>query len=112
MHDEQDPVLRRLFAQQEKSLPSEDFMLRLGKRIDARERMRRGRLLLAIGGSVALAALSAPWVAQAASALIQLAAAGIGASDPLLQLPLTWLVLGATAVGCLPVIYLWRTGRW
>lgn len=112
MHDEQDPVLRRLFAEQEKSLPSDDFMVKLGKRIDARERVRRGRRLLMISGCIVLAALGAPWVAQATSALIQLAAAGIGASDPLLQLPLTWLVLSATAVGCLPVIYLWRTGRW
>jgi hypothetical protein len=44
--------------------------------------------------------------------LIELTAAGVSTIGPLLYIPLTWWVVSATAVGCSPVIYLWRTGRW
>jgi hypothetical protein len=112
MHDEQDPVIRRLFAEQEKSRPSEDFMLRLGEAMDAQDRVRRVYRVLAVIACVVLAALSAPWVAQATSMLIELAAAGLGSSGQLLHLPVAWLVLVATAAACSPVIYLWRTRQW
>jgi hypothetical protein len=112
MSDEQDPAIRRLFAEQEKSRSSDDFMLRLGKRIDARERARRVYGILATAACVILAILSAPWLAQMTSKLIELAAVGIDTAGPLLHVPLTWLLLGATAAGWSPVIYLWRTGRW
>lgn len=112
MRDEQDPIIWRLFAEQQKSRSSADFMLRLGKRIDARERMHRAYGILTIAACVILAMLSAPWVAQGTSKLIELLVVGIGTSEPLFHVPLTWLLLGATAAGCSPVIYLWRTDRW
>jgi hypothetical protein len=112
MRDDPDPVIRRLFAEQEKSRPSDDFMLQLGKRIDARQRVGRAKGILAIVICLVLSALSAPWIAQIASALIGLAAAGIGGGAPLLHAPLAWLVVAATVTGWSPVIYLWRTGRW
>lgn len=112
MRDEQDPVIRRLFAEQEKSRPVDDFILELSERIDARERVRRLYGVLAVVLGLALAALSAPWIAQATSMLIELTAAALSGGGPLLRAPLAWMVLAATAVGWSPVIYLWRTSRW
>ena len=112
MRDDQDPVIRRLFAEQEKSRPVDDFILELSERIDARERVRRLYGVLAVVLGLALAALSAPWIAQATSMLIELTAAALSGGGPLLHAPLAWMVLAATAVGWSPVIYLWRTSRW
>lgn len=112
MRDDQDPIIGRLFAEQDPGLPPDDFMLRLGKRLDEQERARRVYRVLAIIACLALSALSAPWVAQITSAtLIGITEVG-NTMGTLLYLPLTWLVVGATAAGCSPVIYLWRTGRW
>ena len=111
MRSDQDPDIRRLFAEQERSRPSDDFMLRLAKRIDARQRVRRINGILAIVVCLVLSAVSAPWIAQSASALVDLTAAGIRTAGPL-QSPMIWLIVAATAVGWSPVIYLWRTGRW
>jgi hypothetical protein len=112
MSDEKDPVIWRLFAEQDQRLPSEDFMFRLGRRIDAQQRARRVRGAVAIIACLLLSALIAPWIAQLTAVLIGLAAATVSASGPLLSRPLIWLVVGATLAGCSPVIYLWRTGRW
>jgi hypothetical protein len=112
MHDDQDPVIRRLFAEQERSRPSDDFMLQLGKRIDARQRGRRANGILAIVLCLVLSAVSAPWVALLASTLVDATAAGVRTGGPLFQSPMTWLVVAATAIGWSPVVYLWRTGRW
>jgi hypothetical protein len=112
MRDNQDPVIRRLFIEQDQNLPRDDFMLQLGKRLDEQRRVRRVYRLLAIIACVVMSTLSAPLVAQILSRLIELAAAGVSTIAPLLYLPLAWLVVGATAAGCSPVIYLWRTGRW
>jgi hypothetical protein len=112
MSDSQDPIIRRLFTEQDQSLPSDDFMLKLSKRIDERQRVRRVYRVLAISACLVLSTVSAPWVAQITSTLIEFTAGGINSIGPLLHAPLTRLVVGATAVGCSPVIYLWRTGRW
>jgi hypothetical protein len=112
MRDDQDSVIWRLFAEQSHALPSEDFTLKLSKRMYERQRVRRGYRVLAIVACMVVSILSAPWVAQLTSTLIELAAVGIGTIGPYLYGPLTWLVVGATATGCSPVIYLWRTGRW
>jgi hypothetical protein len=112
MHDDQDPVIRKLFAEQDQSLPSDDFMLKLAKRIDERQRARRVYKVLAIVACLVLSVLSAPWVAQIMSTLIEFTAAGVSMIAPIFYTPLTWLLVGATAAGCSPVIYLWRTGRW
>jgi hypothetical protein len=112
MRDDQDPIISRLFAEQDQSLPPDDFMLKLGSRMDRRQRVRRIYRVGAIVACLILSTLSAPWIAQITSTLIELTAAGISTSGPLLHAPLTWLVVGASAIGCCPVIYLWRTGRW
>jgi hypothetical protein len=112
MRDNQDPVIRRLFAEQDHNLPPDDFVLQLGKRIDDQRSVRRVHRILAIIACLVLATLSAPWVAQITSTLIELTAAGISTIGPHLYVPVAWLVVGATAAGCSPVIYLWRTGRW
>jgi hypothetical protein len=109
MRSEHDPDIRRLFAEQERSRPSDDFMLELSKRIDARQRVRRFNGILAIVACLVLSAVSAPWIAQIASALVDFTAAGVRGP---MQAPVAWLVVGATVVGWSPVIYLWRTGRW
>ena len=113
MSDDLDPMIRRLFAEQDQSPRSDDFMLHLGKRIDRQQRMQRvhGRLVRA--ACLVLSVLAAPWVAQGASALIELVAATFTGAGPLFNVPLTWwVVVGGTIVGCSPIIYLWRTGRW
>ena len=112
MTDNQDPLISRLFAEQDQSLPPGDFVLKISTRIDAQRRVRRVYRVLAIIACAVLAALSAPWVAQITSAFIELAAAGITAISPLIYAPLMWLVAGATLAGWTPVIYLWRTRRW
>ncbi len=112
MSDSQDPIIRRLFTEQDQSLPSEHFMLQLGKQMDNRQRVRRVYRVLAMIACLVLSVLCAPWVAQITSTLIELTAVGISAIGPPLHAPLTRLVVGATALGCSPVIYLWRTGRW
>ena len=112
MSDHQDPLISRLFAEQEQSLPADDFMLQLCKRLDKRQRELRFYRVLAIAACLVLSALSAPWVANIASTLIDLTAAGIRTTGPIFYASLTWLVVGATAAGCSPVVYLWRTGRW
>jgi hypothetical protein len=112
MRNDQDPVIRRLFAEQGQGLPSDDFMLQLGKRMDKRQRVRSIYRILAMIACLVLSILCAPWVAQITSTLIELTVVGINATGPLSHGPLTWLVVGATTAGCSPVIYLWRTGRW
>lgn len=112
MSDDQDPVIRRLFAQQDQALPPGDFTQKLGQRINQRQRVRRAYRVLAIAACVLVSILSAPWVAQFTSTLIELTAAGIGTVGPHLYRPVTWLIASGTALGCSPVIYLWRTGRW
>lgn len=112
MSDDLDPTILRLFAEQDQSLPASDFMLKLGNRLARQTGVRRAYRILAIGGCLILSVLSAPWVAQITSTLIERTAAGIHNTGPLFNAPLTWLVVGATAAGCSPVIYLWRTGRW
>lgn len=112
MSDHPDPLISRLFAEQDQSLPPDDFVLKLTKRVDKQQRVRHVYRVLAIVACLVLATLSAPWVAQITSTMIELTAVGIGTISPLLFMPLTWSVVGATAAGCSPVIYLWRTGRW
>ena len=112
MSDDQDLIIRRLFAEQDQSLPPGDFMRKVGKRIDERQRMRRVYRVLAIFAGLVLSALSAPWVAQITLTLIELTATGISRISLISYAPLTCLVVVATAAGCSPVIYLWRTGRW
>lgn len=111
MRDNQDPTILRLFAAQDQSLPSDDFMRRMAQRIDERQRLQRLYSVLAIIGCLVLSTLSAPWVAQITSTLIEFTAENISNIGVLLYKPLTWLVVGGLA-GCSPVIYLWRTGRW
>ena len=68
--------------------------------------------VLAILACLVLSVVCAPWAAQGMSNLISLTATNnLG---PLLNPPfyLVPSLAGATAIGCLPVIYLWRTGRW
>jgi hypothetical protein len=112
MSDQLDPTISRLFAEQDRSLPPNDFMQKLGNRLDGQKRVRRAYRVLAIGACLILSVLSAPWVAQITSTLIEFTAAGIRTTGPLFNAPQAWLVVGATAAGCSPVIYLWRTGRW
>ena len=112
MREPQDSVTRRLLAKQEESLPPDDFLLKLGRRIDGQKRLRRLYRVLAITRCLVLSGLSAPWVAQGTSRLIELAAMGTRAVGPHLDHPLTLLLAGVTAIGCSPVIYLWRTGQW
>jgi hypothetical protein len=112
MHDTQDLVIRRLFAEQDENLPADDFMLKLGTRIDRQKRARRRYRLLATLACLVLSGLCAPWAAQGTSNLIELAEMGLRDLGPLLYHPLTLLLAVATAIGCSPVIYLWRTGRW
>jgi hypothetical protein len=112
MSDHLDLTILRLFAEQDQSLPASDFMLKLGNLLVRQRRVRRAYRFLAIGACLGLSALSAPWVAQVTSTIIEFTAAGIRTTGPLFNAPLTWLVVGATAAGCSPVLYLWRTGRW
>jgi hypothetical protein len=112
MHDNRDPIISRLFAEQDQSLASDDFVLKLGKRIDTQQRQRRVYRVVAIVVCLVLSALSAPSIAQITSTLIELIAVGISTAGTLLYVPLTWLVVVATVAGCSPVIYLWRTSRW
>jgi hypothetical protein len=112
MRDTQDLVLRRLFAEQDENLPADDFTLKLGRRMDRQKRARRLYRVLAVLACLVLSALSTPWVAQGTSNLIELTAMGLRAMSPLQYHPLTLFIAGATAIGCSPVIYLWRTGRW
>jgi hypothetical protein len=112
MREPQDFVIRRLLAEQEQRLPPDDFLLKLSRRMDGQKRGRRLYRILAITGCLVLSALSAPWVAQGTSNLIELTAMGLRAMGPLLYHPLTLFIVGATTIGCSPVIYLWRTGRW
>jgi hypothetical protein len=112
MHDTQDLQIRRLFAEQDVNLPADDFMLKLGTRIDQQKRARRLYRVLAILACLILSVLCAPWAAQGTSNLIELTATGLSDLGPLLYHPLTLFLAVATAIGCSPVIYLWRTGRW
>jgi hypothetical protein len=112
MRDDQDPVIWRLFAEQVEAVASDNFTPKLSRRISERQRVRRAIRVAAIVAFVVVSILSAPLVAQLTSTLIELTAAGIGTVGTRLNWPLTWLVAGATAAGCSPVIYLWRTGRW
>jgi hypothetical protein len=112
MHDTQDLVIRRLFAEQDENLPADDFMLKLGKRIDRQKRARRLYRVLAILACLVVSVACAPWAAQGMSNLIELTATGLTDLGPLLFHPLTLFLVGATIIGCSPVIYLWRTGRW
>ncbi len=112
MQDDQDPVISQLFSEQAQSLPPDGFVLQLGKRIGQRQRKLRFYRVFAIAACLLLAILSSPWVAQTTSTLIELTADGGGTIGPLFYAPLTWILAGATAAGCSPVIYLWRTGRW
>lgn len=112
MREPQDLVIRRLFTEQDENLPADDFMLKLGRRMDRQKRARHVHRVLALIACLVLSGLSAPWVAQGTSTLIELTAVGIRAIGPLLYHPLTLLIVGATAAGCSPIIYLWRTDRW
>jgi len=112
MRDDHDPVIWRLFAEQGQALPPDDFMLKLSKRMHGRQRVLRAYRGLAIAACLVVSLISAPWVAQFTSTLIELAAAGVSTVGPHVYWPLTWLVIAATAAGCSPVVYLWRTGRW
>jgi hypothetical protein len=112
MSDDQDPMIRRLFAENEQSLPPDDFMLRLGERMNARERARRVQGIAAAVACLVLSALAAPWIAQITATLIDFASGGISTVVPLLSAPLTWLAVGTAAALCSPIVYLWRTGRW
>jgi hypothetical protein len=112
MRDDQDPTIGRLFAQHDRNLPPDDFVPKVVRRIEEQQRVRRVYRILAVTACLVLGALGAPWIVQITSMLIELTAMGVSSIGPLLCVPLTWLVVGATAVGCSPVIYLWRTGRW
>jgi hypothetical protein len=111
MHDDRDPVIWRLFAGQDHSLPSEDFVRSLGRRMDRLQRAQRVHRSLAIVAFLLLSAIGAPWLAETTSSLIDFSVLGIGQIGPLLHMPMTWVVVSAI-VGCSPVIYLWRTGQW
>ena len=112
MRDDQDLVIRQLFAEQNQDLPANDFMLKLTRRLERQKRARRAYRTFAIIACMALSALVAPWVAQGTSILIGLTAVVFSTVGPHLYQPLTMLMAAATAAGCSPVIYLWRTGRW
>jgi hypothetical protein len=112
MREDQDPIIGRLFAQHDQNLPPEDFVPKVVRRTEEQKRVRRVYRIGTVTVCLVLLALSAPWVAQVTSMLIELTAAGVSTIGPLLYIPLTWWVVSATAVGCSPVIYLWRTGRW
>ena len=112
MHDTQDLVIRRLFAEQDENLPADEFTLKLGRRMERQKRARRLYQALAILACLVLSVVCAPWVVQGTSSLIELTAAGLRNLGPILYHPLTLFLAGATAIGCSPVLYLWRTGRW
>jgi hypothetical protein len=112
VRDDQDPGIARLFAEQDRSLPPDDFMIKLGKRIDARQRVQHARRVLAIIACLVVATLAAPWLAQLMAAVVDLASLGVGNLGALYYAPITWLVVGSIVAACSPVIYLWRTGRW
>ena len=112
MHDNEDLVIRRLFAEQDENLPADDFMLKLGTRLDRQKRARRLYRVLAILACLVVSAVCTPWAAQGMSNLIELTATGLSDLGPLLYHPLTLFLALATAIGCAPVVYLWRTGRW
>ena len=112
MHDTQDLLIRQLFAEQDENLLADDFMLKLGTRIDRQKRARRLYRVLAILACLVLSVMCAPWAAQGISNLIELTGTCLSDLGPLLNHPLTLFLAGATAIGCSPVIYLWRTGRW
>jgi hypothetical protein len=112
MRDDKDHTLVRLFAEQDQSLPPDDFVLRLARRIDDQQQARGIYRNLAVTACLVLSLLSAPWFAELASDLAGLTAAGISSIAPLLYMPLTWMVVSATMAGFSPVLYLWWTGRW
>ena len=112
MRDDQDPVLRRLFAEQGQALSADDFTLKLSNRMHKRQRVLRAFRVAAIVACMVVSLLSAPWVAQSTSTLIELTATGVGTIGQHLYGPLTWLVVVTSVVGCSPAIYLSRTGRW
>jgi hypothetical protein len=112
MRDNQDPLIGRLFAEQDQTGRSDDFLRQVSQRVDKRQRVRRVYKRLALLACLVLSMLSALWIARGAALLIELAALGIGAIGPLLYEPVTWLVVGATVAAWSPIIYLWRTGRW
>ena len=112
MIDERDPLLTRLFAEQSPPAHGTDFMAQI---VDLLERDRRKRRLCRTGmiiGGVMVAALLAPWIAQAAATTIGSAAAGITATRSLLNFPMAWLVVGSIVGSFLPVIYLGISRRW
>jgi hypothetical protein len=112
MIDDRDPLLSRLFAEKSRPANSSDFMVQF---INLLERDRRNQRTYRIGmiiAGVIVAALLAPWIAEAAATAIGSVAAGIAATRSLLNFPMAWLVVCSTVASFLPVIYLGVTHRW
>jgi anti-sigma factor RsiW len=112
MIEEPDAILTRLFAEQSHPELGADFMARFIDRLGRAQRKQRTyRVAMIIAGAI-VAALLAPWIAQAAAAAIGALAAGMSATLAPLNFPTAWLLIGSIAGGFLPVIYLATTQRW
>jgi hypothetical protein len=111
MHDDPDPVIQRLFAEQDTGPPSDDFARSLRRRMDEQQRVRAVWQVLATAACLVVATLSAPSVAQIASTLMELAVARLSTPGAI-SAPVMGFLVCATMAGFLPVVYLCRTGRW
>jgi len=112
MTDDQDPLLKRLFAEQDLPAHEPDFMPQFIILLERDRRNRRAfRIALIIAG-VTIAALFAPWIAQVVAIAIGSVASSITAGHALLMFPMAWLAACSVAASFLPVIYLGITRRW
>jgi len=111
MRDEQDALLTRLFAEQERSLPEAGFLRQFVTRLEREYRKQRTYSIVAAIAILALGVAIAPWVAQVSSVVLELTAAATDAIGAVLASPIAWLVGGALAFAFLPVVYVWRTWR-
>src|SRR5580692_9168092 len=102
MTDDRDPVLTRLFAEQGTPANGSDFMTLVINRLERDRRSRRAYRIGAIIGGMIVAALFAPWIAWLAATAVGSLAAGISATQSLLDFKIGWLVACSIAASFLP----------
>lgn len=112
MIDEPDPLLTRLFAEQSQPVRGSDFVAQFSILLQRDQRKWRTYRAAMIIAGVLVAALLAPWIAQAAAMAVGSLAVAASGTRSLLNFPMAWLMVCSVVVGFLPVIYLGITRRW
>jgi len=112
MNDDRDPILTRIFAEQNSPVDGSEFAARVALMMDRDLRSARSYRIGMIIAVLVVASLLAPWLAQVCALAVGSVVAGLSTTRALSSFPLAWLALCSIVGSFLPAIHLGITRRW